>query len=280
MAQWLVSAVCILTLAAHARADEKLAGVACRSVHLNYPAPQGVAFYNEVSVQKSARGTYFCVCGFNKGYFGIQEKGDGKKVVIFSVWEPGKQNNPNIVEEDRRTKCLFQGEGVQVKRFGGEGTGGQSFLDYDWKDETIYRFLVTATADGDRTAYAGYFHLPETKQWKHLVTFSTLAEGKKLGGYYSFVEDFKRNRVSTGEIRRATFGNGWVKPLSGSWEPLAKARFTGDGNPAMNVDAGPAGNRFYLATGGATTNIGVKLKETMERTGPAGSPPDDLPVRP
>ena len=46
---------------------------AARSIHLWYAAPQAVLFYNEVMVEESYRGTYFCVCGFNHGYFGIQE---------------------------------------------------------------------------------------------------------------------------------------------------------------------------------------------------------------
>ena len=54
-------------------ADERLKGIACRSVHLGYPAAEGVSFYNEVTVEKSADGTYFMVCGWSKGYFGIQE---------------------------------------------------------------------------------------------------------------------------------------------------------------------------------------------------------------
>src|SRR5262249_16348225 len=143
------------------QADEKLKGIACRSVHLNYPAAEGTAFYNEVKVEKSADGTYFCVCGFNKGYFGIQQKGDGKKVVIFSVWDRAAGEDPKKVPEEKRVKLHHKGEGVRVGRFGNEGTGGQSFYDYDWKTGETYRFLVTAKADGtDRTAYSGYFYLP------------------------------------------------------------------------------------------------------------------------
>ncbi|HEY1187196.1 MAG TPA: DUF5077 domain-containing protein, partial [Gemmata sp.] len=48
-------------------ADEKLKGIACRSVHLGYPAPEGVAFYNEMTVEKSADGTYFMAAGWGKG---------------------------------------------------------------------------------------------------------------------------------------------------------------------------------------------------------------------
>src|SRR5262245_31600749 len=93
--------VCLLTICTCtiASADEKLAGRACRSVHLGFQAPAGTAFYNEVVVDQSAPGTYFCVCGFNHGYFGIQQIDDKKKVVIFSVWDPGKQDDPKSVDE-------------------------------------------------------------------------------------------------------------------------------------------------------------------------------------
>jgi Domain of unknown function (DUF3472)/Domain of unknown function (DUF5077) len=110
---------------ATAFADEKLAGIACRSVHLNFRAPEGTAYYNEVTVEKSAEGTYFCVCGFNQGYFGIQEQRPGKKVVIFSVWDPGKQDDPNSVDPAKRVKLVSKDEAVRVGRFGNEGTGGQ-----------------------------------------------------------------------------------------------------------------------------------------------------------
>src|SRR6187551_718636 len=131
-----------------ASADEKLKGIACRSVHLQYSAPQGTAFYNEVNVEQSAPGTYFCVCGFNKGYFGMQELANGKKLVIFSVWDPGAQNDPKTVVDDQRVKMLHKDDAVRVGRFGNEGTGGQSFFDYDWKDGETYRYFVTAKPDG------------------------------------------------------------------------------------------------------------------------------------
>src|SRR4051812_45498886 len=70
---------------------------AARSVHLWYPAPQAVAFYNEVTVERSTPGSYFMVCGFNHGYFGIQEKGRGEKVALFSIWDPTKGDEAKSV---------------------------------------------------------------------------------------------------------------------------------------------------------------------------------------
>lgn len=259
------------------RADEKLKGIACRSVHLGYPAADGTAFYCETQIKQSAPGTYFMVCGWDKGYFGMQELANGKKLVIFSVWDSA-QNDPKAVDEGKRVKLLHKDDKVRIGRFGGEGTGGQSFFDYDWKPDTTYQFMVKAKVDGERTEYAGYFYVPEDKKWNHLVTFSTLTGGNLLKGYYSFVEDFKRDKVSTTKARHATFGNGWVQDRDGKWKPLTKARFTADSNPATNIDAGLDGDQYYLITGGETTNKGTKLRDTMELPkNDKRKPPDGLP---
>jgi Domain of unknown function (DUF3472)/Domain of unknown function (DUF5077) len=273
-------AVILILAAAAARADERLKGIACRSVHLAYSAPECVAFYNEMTVEKSADGTYFMAAGWSKGYFGIQELASGKKLVLFSVWDPTSGDDPKKIDDSKRVKMLYKDDAVRVRRFGGEGTGGQSFFDYDWKIGQTYRFLVTAKPDGDsRTAYSGYLFVPEKNQWKHLVTFSTITSGALLKGHYSFVEDFRRNKISTTKERRARFGNGWIKPAHGDWLPLDKARFTADANPVLNIDSGANAGRFFLATGGDIENTTTKLRETITR-GPqdsAGTPPADLP---
>jgi len=261
-ALWMVPGVTLML--ASALADEKLAGIACRSVHLVYPAPEGTAFYNEITVEKSAEGTYFCVCGFNQGYFGIQEQQAGKKVVIFSVWDPGKQDNPNSVAPDKRVKLVSKDDAVRVGRFGNEGTGGQSFLDLDWKPGETYRFLVTARPDGDRTAFSASIAAPGATTWRHLATFSTLARGKLLGGYYSFIEDFRRNKISATIERKAAFGGGYVQSKANQWLPLTRARFTADSNPAKTIDAGIEADRFFLATGGSVENQHGKLGQTVE----------------
>lgn len=265
-------------LSSPADADEKLKGIACRSVHLGYSTSESVAFCNELTIRKSAPGTYFMVCGWDKGYFGMQELGNGKKLLLFSVWD-SPQNNPGAVEEGQRVKLLHKDDGVRIGRFGGEGTGGQSFFDYDWKLDVTYRFLVAAKVDGKRTEYAGYFFVPEDKAWRHLVTFSTITGGKNLRGLYSFVEDFKRDKVSTTKTREAEFGNGWVRAPGGEWSEVLSARFTADSNPVVNINAGTSGNRFFLATGGEISNSGTKLREVIKLPGETKRiAPKDLPL--
>ena len=138
---------------------------------------------------------------------------------------------------------------------------------------------LTAKAAGNRSEYSGFFFVPEQKQWKHLVTFSTPTGGTLLKGYYSFVEDFRRNRVSTTKTRRARFGHGWVQSATSEWQPLRKARFTADANPVTNIDAGTDHDRFFLSTGGDIENKTTNLREVIELP-PApdqNSPPNDLP---
>ena len=275
----LLALLSVAVLIGVTQADEKLKDIACRSVHLGYPVEQGTAFYNELTVEQSAPGTYFMACGWGKGYFGIQELANGKKLVLFSVWDPASGEDPAKVPAEKRVKMLHKDKEVRVGRFGNEGTGGQAFFDYAWKPKEAYRFLVTAKADGaNRTAYSGYFFVPETKQWKHLVTFSTLTrKSELLRGYYSFIEDFRRNKVSATQTRKASFGKGWVKTGKGEWVSLDKAQFTADSNPVVNIDAGTVGARFFLATGGATANTTTKLRATIASEAGDPKPPADLP---
>lgn len=240
---------------------------AARSVHLQYRAPASTEFYNEVTVEESHPGTYFCACGFASGYFGIQELGPGrKKVVIFSIWDPGDQNDPNAVPADKRVELLSKGEGVRAGRFGGEGTGGQSFFDYDWKTGETYRLLVRAAVEGEKTTYSAFFYLNEEKRWQPIATFRTLNKGAGLKGYYSFVEDFRRDGKSATQVRSARFSNGWIHATSGEWMPLTRAQFTADRTTLTdNINAEPTGAGFRLVTGGETKNV-TPLNTVMERT--------------
>ena len=247
---------------------------AARSVHLSYPAPAGRIFYNELTVEESTPATYFMACGFSHGYFGMQELEQGRdKIVLFSVWDPGTQDDPNRVAAEQRVEVLYQAADVRVGRFGGEGTGGQSFFKYPWKTGETCRFLVHATTNENRTAFAAYFYLAPAKTWKHLVTFRTLTKGEPLGGYYSFIEDFRRDGRSPHERRRARFGHGWVQTLAGDWAELTQAKFTGDATPLDNIDAGVAAGRFYLATGGNTTNT-LALRASVTRPASSQRPPE------
>jgi hypothetical protein len=228
---------------------------AARSVHLGWAAPEGTLFYLEMTVEQSTAGSYFMACGWNTGYFGIQELADGRKVALFSVWDPTVGDDPGAVKSEDRVEVLHADESARIRRFGGEGTGGQCMLNFPWKIGETHRFLLEAAVDGDKTAYAGYLYFPDAGQWKHLVTFRTRTGGQPLKGYYSFVEDFRRDGKSVEDVRRARFANGWVRTVRGEWLALTRARFTASGaewESKENINAGVGGSSFFLVTGGAT----------------------------
>ena len=250
---------------------------AARSVHLGYAAPAGSIFYTELTVEASTPGSYFMACGFNHGYFGIQELMPGEdKVVLFSVWDPGDQNDPSRVANEERVEVLHRADDVRVGRFGGEGTGGQSFFKYRWKIGETCRFLVQATTNANKTAFAAWFYLNDRKEWKHLVTFQTPTKGEPLRGYYSFIEDFRRDGRSVHDVRRARFGNGWVKTTGGDWVSLTRATFTASGaewEAKESINAGVVGPEFFLVTGGDTKNT-TPLRSKLTR------PPNGLDLPP
>lgn len=283
-------------LAVAAAAAESMGGKvparAARSVHLKWELPGGATetevFYLEATVEQTTRGSYFMACGWSGGYFGIQEVNDGKQVAIFSVWDPTKGDDPKAVTPEQRVELLHEGEGVRIKRFGGEGTGGQCMVDFPWAVGDTVRFLVRAElhdvdgVKGGKTAYSGWLFDPRAKAWRHLVTFRTRNDGKRLRGLYSFVEDFRRDTKSADEVRRARFFNGWVKPaVAGDWQAMTQAKFTAsraDWEARDNINAGAAAEGFFLATGGETKRV-AELNASLKPGGVKhGAAPADLPA--
>ncbi|MBM3458110.1 MAG: DUF3472 domain-containing protein, partial [Armatimonadetes bacterium] len=257
-------------LAGGASAQEPKPPRAARSVHLGYPAPDSTAFTIEMVVRESVPGSYFMAAGWNTGYFGIQELADRRKVILFSVWDPTKGDDPTAVRPGERVECLFQDPDVRIRRFGGEGTGGQCMGNFPWEPGETYRFLVEAAVEGQKTAYTGSVARigpgGEPRAWRKLVTFRTRTGGLLLKGLYSFVEDFRRDTRSATERRRAQFGGGWARSAAGDWVSLARARFTASGaewEAKETINSGREGRWFFLETGGATRQS-VPLRTVLE----------------
>ncbi|MBQ9096643.1 MAG: DUF3472 domain-containing protein [Akkermansia sp.] len=243
-------------------APENMAKRQCTSVHLGYlpSIPSHTAAYQEVVVEKSAPGTYFAANNFSCGYIGVQElmekTEDGTRHVrkaIFSIWDAKDSgDNPHAAPEEERAKLVQKGRLVTTRRFGGEGTGGNSMRDFDWKEGDVLRTLVIERPDGeDFRQIAGYIWDPETKQWELLSCWRIQALSRGLGGGCGFVEDFCRNVESKKHERRATFGPAW-RWDGKQWSAATEFRFTKDGNPNMEINCRlhPQLGYYSLATGG------------------------------
>ncbi|MDB6070726.1 MAG: hypothetical protein JWL81_1897 [Verrucomicrobiales bacterium] len=227
------------------------------SVHLSYETARDApvtAFYNEVTAVEDPIHTYYMACGFSRGYFGMQVNSPTERRIIFSVWDAGsgqEAKDRSTVSEENHTTLLTQGEMVHASVFGNEGTGGHSHLKYMWKTGEAQKFVVTAKPDGTFTDYTGYWFHPEEKQWKLIASFHAPHDGKYLRGLYSFSENFGGE---TGNLlRKARFGNQWVRTADNKWTALTTARFSHDGTgKAARLDRfmGVEDGQFFLSHGG------------------------------
>ena len=242
-----------------------------RSVHLNHrlKLKSPTVYYIEGTVIKAYSGTYVCLIGFHAGYCGLQKLGNGEHMAIFSIWEPSDpldlSSNPDLVQEKTRTRNLYYGQGVNVARFGGEGTGGRSMMPFAWKDGEKVRMAISCAKDGDlRTSYTCWIY--KVDGWFRMATFSSLVGAGKveLKGPYSFVEDFLRNVKSRDFVRVAQFSRLWAYNEDQGWQPAHAAGFNADNNALTTIDAGPAPSGHWLATGGKTQNTTVKLGSEMK----------------
>lgn len=203
------------------------------SVHLNYDLSQVNGdiewFYNEITVPKKndVIGSYFMADGFAEGYFGMQVNSPTERRILFSVWSPFNTDDPKQIPEDKKIKLLKKGVDVHTGEFGNEGSGGQSYMKYNWKAGETYKFLIQAVpVENNYTNYTAYFYATEKKEWLLLASFSRPATHTHLTKLHSFLENFE---PETGYITRmANYQNQWVKTVGGDWQAINKATFTYD----------------------------------------------------
>lgn len=258
-------AAAVVTSSAHAADDywapEKMAARQCSSVHLRYlPTIQNhTAVYNEMVIEKSAPGTYFAANNFDSGYIGVQEIVRDEKplrVAIFSVWDAKTSGDDvHAAPEKDRAKLVQKGEAVTSRRFGGEGTGGNSMRLFPWNEGEIIRTLVIEKMDGEHfRQIAGYIFNPTSQKWELLSCWRIQAIRRGLGGGAGFVEDFRRNVESKLMERRATFGP-CFRWADGKWNQATSFFFSKDGNPNMEINCrlNPKRGFYSIAAGGATT---------------------------
>jgi len=231
------------------------------SVHLRYPLAdtlkKAVAFYNEITVPAGADPlhSYYMVCGFARGYFGIQVNSTTERRVIFSVWDAGNEAvERNKVPDSNKVQLMAAGEDVFADNFGNEGTGGHSHWVYPWKTGQTYKLMVTALPDSveQTTIYTGYFFLPDEQKWKLIASFKAPKDGQYLRNLYSFSENF--DGVNGQLQRKAFFGNQWVQKERGRWVELTQSSFSYDATAKagdrIDYGGGVLDGKFYIWNGG------------------------------
>lgn len=223
------------------------------SCHLAYeiPTEKNVSYYyNEIVVPKDADiiGSYYMANGFGEGYFGIQANSETERRILFSVWSPFVTDDPKSIPDDEKIVLLKKGDNVKTGEFGNEGSGGQSYMKYNWKADTTYKFLLKGVPNGDNsTTYTAWFFMPETNNWQIIASFKRPKTNTYLKRFHSFLENFMPTQGYL--TRKVNFNNQWV--YDGEWKKVNGAKLT--------VDATYKANQRIDATGG-TTSTGYFLK--------------------
>lgn len=254
------------------------------SVHLAYPVPEGArvaAFYSEVTAVEDPTTTFYMACGWHRGYFGMQVNSATERRIIFSVWDSGGEAVDRAkVADENRVRLLGKGEGVYTGDFGNEGTGGHSHLKYLWKTGETQRFLVTAQPTNDTfTVFAGYYFHPDRKAWMLVSAWRAPKEGGWLRRLHGFSENFWG---SSGHlVRKARYGNQWIRTDAGEWHELLTATFSHD--PTGKADRldrtmGVENGQFFLRHGGFAEGF-TRFGEPFHRP-PNGRQPEDLDLPP
>jgi hypothetical protein len=223
------------------------------SCHLNYTTPSvdKEYFYSELTVPagEDKIASYFMANGFGEGYFGIQVNSATERRVLFSVWDPAAGNG--------QTNLVKKGPDVTAGRFGGEGTGGQSYLKFDWKGGTTYKFLTRGKPDGNgSTVYTSWFFAPEAGSWRLMASWTRPNISKYLTGFHGFLENFDPNQGYLS--RKADWSNQWVCLADGNWIEVTEFKFTVDATAAnkqrLDCTGGVENGQFFLRNGGFFSN--------------------------
>ena len=246
------------------------------SVHMGYTVPANTEyFYNEMTIPvgQDTIGSYFMANGFGQGYMGIQVKSPAERWILFSVWD---------ADNGAKTTLVSKGAGVVDNAFGGEGTGGQTYLSYNWVAGTTYRFITRARPDGNGGSdYSAWFFAPETGKWRYIATWKRPAISTYLTGVHSFLENFIDTKGYT--ERRVQFGNQWARNVSGTWTEVTAGRFTGDATATnaqrMDYAGGLENGRFYLHNGGFFADY-VKTSQNFTRPATGQAPAVDVSALP
>jgi len=242
------------------------------SVHLAYTMPKGNMewFYNEVTVPvgNDVLGSYFMADGFNVGYFGMQVNSPTERHILFSVWSPFTTDDPKAIPDSQKIVMLKKGPNVHTGEFGSEGSGGQSYMNYNWKAGNTYKFLIRAQpGEHNHTTYTAWFFAPEVGQWQLIASFSRPQTHSYLMGLHSFLENFEPEQGTI--TRQVHFSNEWVADDKGKWTEITSAHFTNDATAMkryrMDYAGGVSGNAFFLKNCGFFNDFtprGVLLQRT------------------
>lgn len=222
------------------------------SIHLFYDLPERWQRMRvDVTPITFPTTTYYAAIGFTGGYFGIQNRGSTvapqlvDKWLLFSVWDT-PAGNAQLVDAGPMT----------CQGFGGEGTGRQCYLTYDWKIGSTYRFEVSYTPGPGSAEYTAWITDVDAGVQRQLATLRYQAAVSDWSAY-GFVEDWYEPGTSclTTSERAAYFHN-IAYQVGPTWKDVRSARFSRVYNEwhneiCANYFYGTEAGKFLWSSGGS-----------------------------
>src|SRR5687768_1482267 len=131
---------------------------AARTVHMVYDAVEADMYYSEMRIEQSADNSFFVPCGWENGYFGLQQfDGEEKRALNFAVWNPENMDLPEAMK-NAPVEVVYANPSVVVTRLKGKGGGVQCMRQMKWRAGETYRLAVQAQVMGKHTAYTAWLY--------------------------------------------------------------------------------------------------------------------------
>jgi hypothetical protein len=262
------------------------------SVHLSFSSTASTVksydwLYQEVKVPAAQDPlyTFYMAIGFFRGYLGIQTNSPTERRVLFSVWDSADaQNDPNYTTADN-VRLIDKGTNVTSNGFGGEGTGGQTYIKANWQTNSTVGFIMNVRQENTNSILlSAWYKLEGQSIWNYIATWRAPKDQRYFDGFYSFLENFG---YSNGQTRReAEYFNSWAREnSSGKWVHLNKASYSNtDGDVGQRVDfeqgVSPLNSgRFYMSSGGYTPTVKTAQNTVSLLTTLPGAPLSTLSAR-
>jgi len=238
------------------------------SVHLSFKSTDNTSklynwIYQEILVPEGQDplATYYMSLGFFRGYMGIQTNSPTERRVLFSVWDSKDSEKDKTMTKEDYVTLVDKGENTTTNSFGGEGTGGQSYVKgANWKTGKPVKFLMNAAVQDDNSVVLSAWYKLENEDWVYVASWKAPKEMRLFDGFYSFLENFG---YTNGQIRReAYYYNAWgFDTKLDKWVNFNKVRFSNtDGKEGQRIDyeqgvSSKFPDRFYMSSGGYTPTV-------------------------
>lgn len=236
--------------------------------------------YQEVMMPEESDivGTYIMSLGVLSGYMGIQMNGwkDGKSLheVIYSMWDDGSTDEDPNLPDYCRASVVDHDEKATVNRFGGEGTGMQTFYrGHHWECGSYVQFITncrpeeatyTIIVDGKEVVrkqnnmlVSTWFNAQDGKGWQYMSTLRLPNNNTYFKSWYSFLENY--NWPTGQAVRTGYYRNGYARSKdTEEWYHFNSVGFghtDGGQNPGNRNDYGQGVSSedpgaFFMTNGG------------------------------